>query len=239
MPKRLQIPIIDEDDSVLVVCKPAGLRTVPDRWDANKPNLDEELKKIVPTASVVHRLDVGTSGVMVFAKTPEAHRSLSLQFQQRTVRKTYWALVRGIPVESSGNIDLPIAEDPKRPGKMIIHSRGKSSLSYYEVIARTRHFAVVQVYPQTGRHHQVRVHLAALGHPITADALYGGGDAFYLSEIKPNYRGKAAERPLLARVALHALRLQFVHPRTGQMVLYEANLPKDLTVAWKQIQRWD
>ncbi len=239
MSKKNPISILYEDESLIVLHKPSGILTVPDRWDPKKPNLDQWLKERIPTSSVVHRLDLETSGVILFAKTSEAHRALSLQFQNRRVTKTYWALVSGTPEKVSAKIDLPIAEDLKVLGKMRIHRSGKASQSEYRIVERFRRFSVLHVSPKTGRHHQVRLHLSAIGHPLAVDALYEGRKALYLSEFKRNYRGENEERPLLSRISLHALRIEFFHPETDEKVLFEADLPKDLAVALKQIKKWN
>jgi 23S rRNA pseudouridine955/2504/2580 synthase/23S rRNA pseudouridine1911/1915/1917 synthase len=236
--KKEVVPVLYEDDALLVVHKPAGVLTVPDRWDPQAANLDERLKELIPESSVVHRLDKETSGVMVFAKTSESHRSLSLQFQNRGVQKTYWALVRGMVETASGLIDLPIAEHPKVPGKMYIHPSGKPSQSEYRVMEKYQKFSILHVFPKTGRHHQVRVHLQAIGYPLAVDQLYGGSEAIYLSEFKRNYRGKDKEKPLLHRVSLHALSLEFIHPTTNQKMVFQAPLPKDLEATLRQIRKW-
>lgn len=241
MSKNTHLPqIIYEDDVLVVINKPPHILTVPDRWDPAKPNLDQWLKEKIPTASIVHRLDRETSGVILFAKTSEVHRALSLQFQRREIQKTYWALVNGTPIKESDTIDLPIADDPKVVGKMYINRSGKSSFSHYQLIEKFRHFSLVYVYPKTGRHHQVRVHLEAIGHSLVVDPLYGGREQLFLSEFKRNYRpGKREEQPLLARVSLHALQIEITHPLKNEKITFEAELPKDLQVALKQIRKWD
>jgi len=235
------IPIIYEDSALIVADKPAFLLTIPDRFDPEKENLLDILRETRGEVFTVHRIDRETSGLVVFAKTQEAHRTLSLQFEQREVVKDYLALVDGFVRDEEGKIDLPIGESLSHPGKMEVKSRGKASHTSYKVLERFKGFTLVEAGIHTGRTHQIRVHFAAIGHPLAVDAMYGQREAFFLSEIKSrNYHlGKdQEERPLMSRTTLHAWRLQFKHPETGQAMGFESELPKDFAAVLKQLRKW-
>ncbi len=240
MPKH-KIELLYEDNAVLVVNKPAGLLTIPDRF-GNTESVLHELERRHGRVLVVHRLDRETSGVLCFARTEEAHRHLSLQFEKHTVDKFYLALVEGGMPDEEGEIDKPIGAHPTIAGKMVITSSGKPSLTLYRVLERFAHFTLVEALLKTGRTHQVRVHFQSIGFPLAVDALYGRRSAFFLSEVKGRaYRtGKFSgeERPLLARTSLHAFRLRFDHPVSGERLEFCAELPKDFAVALQQLRKW-
>ncbi|MCS7035766.1 MAG: RluA family pseudouridine synthase [Saprospiraceae bacterium] len=233
--------LLYEDEAVIVVNKPAGLLTIADRF-GNADNLHEWLERRYGRVLVVHRLDRETSGVLCFARTEEAHRHLSLQFENHTVDKFYLALVDGVVQEEEGEIDKPIGPHPTIAGKMVITASGKPSLTFYRVLERFQHFTLVEALLKTGRTHQARVHLQSIGYPLTVDALYGRRSALYLSEIKGRaYKaGKFSEeeRPLLARTALHAFRLRFLHPTSEERMEFRAEPPKDLSAVLQQLRKW-
>ena len=231
-----------EDEHWLFVNKPAGLLSVPDRYDQRLPNILHLLrKKYGPEIFIVHRLDRETSGVLVVAKTETAHRQLSLQFQQRKVEKTYLALVLGQPNPTTGTIDQPIYA-PDQAKKMMVSTQGKPALTHYETLETFRGYSLVAAQPVTGRTHQIRVHLQYLGYPIVADPLYGDGKPFLLSKLKGKRKyhlgADQTERPLLARTGLHAHRLNLFHPVTGQPTTVEAPPPKDLRATLAQLRKW-
>jgi tRNA pseudouridine32 synthase/23S rRNA pseudouridine746 synthase len=198
-------------DAQLIVCdKPAGLLAVPGRGDAGHHHLLGWLRERWPDADVVHRLDMATSGLMVFARGPEAQRRLSAQFAQRAVDKTYVALVAGELPGDAGEIELPLAPDwPRRPMQHVDPERGKPSLTRWRVLACEPGRSRVALTPVTGRSHQLRVHLLAIGHPILGDTLYA-----------PPAVAAAAPRLLLDACAL-ALR----HPATGAALRFERPPP--------------
>ncbi|MDZ7262372.1 MAG: RluA family pseudouridine synthase, partial [candidate division KSB1 bacterium] len=212
------ITILYEDEAVLAINKPAHLLVIPDRWDPNKSNLFSILQRRYPEHKiyVVHRLDEGTSGLVLFAKTPEAHRHLCQQLQQRRMAKTYLAIVIG-EVERDGVVDLAMGADRRKKGKMAVQNQGKESVTEYQILERYRGFTYLKVMPKTGRTHQIRLHLQAIGHPLAVDPVYGERQAIYLSELKPRYKQKpdAVERPLIDRLTLHAAEIRFAHPITG------------------------
>ncbi|MFZ2897239.1 MAG: RluA family pseudouridine synthase [Saprospiraceae bacterium] len=233
--------LIYEDESLLVAEKPAFMLSIPDRFSPEKENLLDLLREGREEVYTVHRLDRETSGIILFAKTREAHRDLSLQFEKREVSKKYLALVDGAVMDEEGRIEQPIGESQSHPGKMEITKRGKPSLTLYKVLERFKGYTLVEADIQTGRTHQIRVHFAAIGHPLTVDSLYGQREAFFLSEIKGKkfQLGKfQEERPLMTRTTLHAWRLQFRHPESGEMMDIQSELPKDFAALLNQLRKW-
>jgi 23S rRNA pseudouridine1911/1915/1917 synthase len=233
--------LLYEDAAVLVVAKPAGLLTIPDRF-GNKDSLQSALERDHGKVYVVHRLDRETSGVLCFARSEAAHRHLSMQFEHHTVDKFYHVLVEGIVHHDEGEIDKPIGEHPTIPGKMIITAHGKPSLTFYRVLERFQRYTLLEAQLKTGRTHQIRVHFQNIGYPLAVDALYGRRAAFILSEIKGKayktgkYSGE--ERPLLERTSLHASRLRFDHPVSGERLEFCAELPKDFQAVLNQLRKW-
>lgn len=203
------VPILYLDAALLVVDKPAGLLTVPGKGPELADCLLGRLTRLYPNTRLVHRLDRDTSGAMVFARSHPAQRHLGLQFENRQVGKTYVARVAGWPDEDGGRIDLPLATDwPNRPRQHVDRERGKAALTLWEVLSRDLDgTARVKLRPQTGRSHQLRVHLAAIGHPILGDPLYGDGD------------------DRAGRLMLHAAGLSLRHPADGRPVSFDSTLP--------------
>lgn len=200
LPPAGNLELIFSDDSLVVVNKPAGLLAVPGRGADKQDCLATRLQATFPDALVVHRLDMATSGLMVFARGPEIHRRLSSAFRERTIEKRYEAVVRGKLDPESGEVSLPIAVDwPNRPLRKIDDVSGKPSLTRYRTLGFMGDSARVELEPITGRTHQLRLHMAAIGHPILGDALYG----------------EAASSP---RLMLHAISLRFIHPLTGKQL---------------------
>ncbi len=231
--------IIFEDDTLAVLNKPSGLLVVPDRYDPDVPSLQILLREKYGRIFVVHRIDRETSGLVAFAKTSEAHRSLSVQFECRDTEKVYQAICVGEGGDDRGRIDLPISEDLKIKGKMRIDTRdGKPSVTSYEVLERFSGFSFVEAKPETGRTHQIRVHLGSVGLPILGDRKYGGGEGMYLSSLKPSYRTNGEEKPLLSRTALHAAKITFVHPSTSVRMTCEAPIPKDMRIVLNYLRRF-
>lgn len=188
-----------QDDFLLVVNKPAGLLAVPGRGADKQDCLAARLQQQFPDTLVVHRLDMATSGLMVFARGEAMQRRLSQMFRERTVDKRYVAIVTGELVAAHGEIDLPIAEDwPNRPRRKIDRAKGKPSLTRYRLLAfdAASNTSRVELEPVTGRTHQLRLHLAAIGHPILGDALYGDANS-------------------APRLLLHASTLGFSHPQSN------------------------
>lgn len=233
--------LIYEDEDVLVIDKPSGLLTVPDRYLPELPNALDSLSKKYGEVRPVQRLDKETSGLLCFARHQDAQRSLSIQFEQRIVEKTYLAIVENKPAIEIGEIDYALAPHPGKPGRMIVSNKGKSSTSKYRIKEELGGYTLLEVKIMTGRTHQIRVHLAAIGHPLLVDSFYGHRDKLLLSEIKgrryrPNRSGE--ERPLLSRVPLHAHTLGFVHPSTEEEINFTSEMPKDMRAAVAQLRKW-
>jgi tRNA pseudouridine32 synthase/23S rRNA pseudouridine746 synthase len=199
--------LVHVDDHLLVWDKPSGLHTVPAKPPGTADCLEARAKAAWTGALLVHRLDRDTSGIVVMARTRLAQRHLGWQFERRQVAKVYVARVAGEVAGDAGRIDLPLICDwPNRPRQMVCHARGKAAVTDWQVIGREAGETRVALRPLTGRSHQLRVHLAALGHPILGDPLYGDAGA--------------AER-----MQLHALTIGFRHPDGGRTVEFEAALP--------------
>ncbi len=233
-------PVIYEDETLLAFDKPAGLAVTPDPRDPAAPNLLALVRsRFGPGIANVHRLDADASGVLVCARTKAALDALSGQFQAKTAARTYHALVEGAPAEDEFTIERALREDTGRPGRMCPADKGgKPGVTRFRVLERFRGFAWLACEPLTGRPHQIRVHLAAAGSPILNDSLYGTDNRLLLSRFKRGYKGRAEERPLVSRLALHASELIVRHPATGAPVTLRAPLPKDIAVALKYLRRF-
>ena len=235
-PPRLEF--IYEDADLVVINKPAHLLSVPDRFGPGIFNLYNLLQDKYGEIYIVHRLDKDTSGVIIFAKNSESHRKLSTAFEDRKVTKRYWAIVLGA-VGTEGEIDLPIGEDPHRPGKMCIDTEnGKPSLTHYRLKESLGDYSLLELEPHSGRTHQIRVHLKAIGHPLLVDPLYGSRSELLLSSLKRKYKQKPekAERPLIGRLTLHAAYLELDHPSSAARLSWEVPLPKDMRSTIKQLK---
>lgn len=209
------IPVLYVDDHLLVVSKPAGLPSLVDGYNPEAPYLTGILKGTYPALWVVHRLDRQTSGVIVFARTAAAHRDLNTQFEQRRAVKTYHALVQGLPAWDSRSIRLPLRADGDRRHRTVVdHQRGKPAETDLLVLERFDQVALLRATPHTGRTHQIRAHLAAVGHPIVSDPLYGG-----------------AELSGLPRLGLHAYSLRLFHPGSKDEMEFIAPYVEDIAQA--------
>lgn len=208
-PPQDPLVILHEDAEVLLVNKPAGLLSVPGKGPELADCLLARVQAAFPDALLVHRLDRDTSGVMIFALTPHAQRHLGLQFEKRMTQKTYVARIWGVPTQKTGTVDLPLIVDwPNRPRQMVDHEKGKPAQTDWRVLKDEGDTARVRLHPRTGRSHQLRVHMLALGHPIL-------GDPFYAT-------GPARDFP---RLMLHSLELRFKHPQGGRSMKIRAALP--------------
>jgi RluA family pseudouridine synthase len=199
------------DDTLLVLNKPAGLPVQPDGWESASPYLLEQAQAEHGRLWIVHRLDKGTTGVLLLARTAEAHRMLSIEFERHQARKVYHAIVNGLPAWENKSARQPLSSDIGHRHRTVVDRlRGKASTTDFVVLERFRAHALLEAQPLTGRTHQVRAHVAALGHPLLADGLYG-----------------APATDLIGRTALHAIRLEIHHPLTGQLRTFEAPYPDD------------
>ncbi len=218
--ENIPLDIVHEDETLLILDKPAGLVVHPGNgnWSGtllnallhHAPQLDK-----VPRAGIVHRLDKDTSGLMVVAKTLEAQTDLVRQMQARSVKRYYQALVRG-NVEGSGSVDAPIGRHPTLRTKMAVVKTGKPARTHYRVVERFIGCTLVECALETGRTHQIRVHMTSIGHPLVGDPVYGGGASC------------VPKGPAFHRQALHARRLGLVHPATGKAMLWKSPLPEDM-----------
>jgi RluA family pseudouridine synthase len=228
--------ILYADPAILVVNKPAGLRSLQDGYDKTLPHLltvlEPEYGSLRPGVSgdkalwMVHRLDRETSGVLVIARSVDAHRSLNTQFMERQVHKTYHALVAGDPPWDETQIDLPLRKDGDRSHRTVVDpKRGKAASTSVEVLERFGAITLVAAHPHTGYTHQIRAHLTALGFPLVGDGLYNREP---LTPLPPS---TSPGQPCLDRLALHALSIAFIHPTTGLPVEFSAPYPSDFTAA--------
>lgn len=228
--------ILLETDHFIVLNKPSGLLSIPDR-EGKEISLKQILQERYEQIFTVHRLDRDTSGIIVFAKDEETHKYLSQAFEDRTVEKYYLGIVQGVPPIKQQTIDAPIAENMARRGLMLIHQRGKQSITDYEVIEEFGKFSLLRFRIHTGRTHQIRVHMHHVGHPIVVDPLYGDASPILVSSFKRNYnlsRTEEEERPILARLGLHAEKLLFKDAK-GKAYTVEAPLPKDMRALLQQL----
>lgn len=211
--------------------------SIPDRKQS-EPSLKDRLKEKYGNIYTVHRLDKGTSGVIVFAKDEESHKQLSQLFEGRDVVKKYMGLVHGAVSPATGTIEAAIAEHPAKNGRMITHIKGKTSITDYEVLESFRLFTWVAFQIHTGRTHQIRVHMQYIGNSIVCDELYGDPAPVLLSDFKKNYKlskREEEERPILGRLGLHAAHLSF--SLNGEAFTFEAELPKDLKALLQQLRK--
>jgi len=230
--------IIEENNDWVALNKPAGLLSIPDR-EGKEISLKVLLKEKYGDIFTVHRLDRDTSGLIIFAKNELAHKFLSKQFEERQTKKIYQGLVIGSLAEQKGSINSPIAEHPANNGTMIIHRKGKESLTDYEVLEDLKIYSLVQFRIHTGRTHQIRVHMQDLGHPIVCDPVYGDGKPILVSSLKSKFKlskDVEEERPILNRLALHSYQLSFKGMDEKEVSL-EAPLPKDMRATLQQIAK--
>ncbi len=250
MPRPTPLPILWQQGSILAIDKPAGLAVIPGRDESESliQRLAEQLNLQCsgtgdPRVRVVHRLDKDTSGVVLYATDVAAQRFLSHQFQNNTIIKEYLAIVAGRPSGDEGTVGGAIGPHPTSPKHMIVTKHGRPALTNWKVEGRYGDWALLRVFPKTGKTHQIRVHMKSLGLPLAVDPLYnpprdGATPGLWLSQFKRDYRPTRgeAERPLIARLTLHAHRLTFQTPQ-GQTVTIESEPPKDFRATVNQLNR--
>ncbi len=220
------------DELLLAVNKPAGLPTLPDGYRGDAPSLIALLQQVFGRLWVVHRLDKETSGVLLFARTAEAHRTLNAQFAAHQTAKIYHALVVGRPTWDEHTIDLPLRPDGDRRHRTVVDvARGKPSVTRCRVLMRFAAYSLVEARPLTGRPHQIRAHLAAEGLPIVGDLLYAGQGGRLQGEAGAVLRRLLTDDAPLARLGLHARALTIVHPASSAPLTLEAPCPADFNVA--------
>lgn len=219
-PEAIALDVVHEDEALIVIDKPAGLVVHPGNGNWSGTLLNALLYHApqlaqVPRAGIVHRLDKDTSGLMVVAKTLEAQTDLVRQLQARTVKRHYQALVRGT-LERGGTVDAPVGRHPTQRTRMAVVKSGKPARTHYRVLERFVDCTLVECALETGRTHQIRVHLASIGHPLVGDPVYGGGAS------------RVPRGPLFHRQALHARRLGLIHPGSGKAMSWKSALPEDM-----------
>jgi 23S rRNA pseudouridine1911/1915/1917 synthase len=239
-PEDIPLRVVHQDAHLLVIDKPAGLVVHPGAGNPSGTLVNALLRHVTDLSGIggvlrpgiVHRLDRGTSGLLVVAKDDETHRRLVRQFASRAVEKEYLALVHGVPSARSGEVSAPIGRDPVHRKRMSVRApRGREARTAWTREETFDGASLLRVRLHTGRTHQIRVHLASIGHPVVGDAVYGGTRA-------PSSRRAAAREALraLARPALHAARLAFTHPASGERVAFTAPLPADLDFALERLR---
>lgn len=215
-PMSPYLEVLYQDDDLVAFNKPSGLLTVIGRLPEHQDCFEARVTRVFPTATIVHRLDMATSGVIVVALNKESHVAISRQFEKRQTEKYYLARVYGHLAEKEGSINLPLMFDwPNRPRQKVDHEKGKQALTYYKELVIEEESTLVELRPVTGRSHQLRVHMLSLGHPILGDRLYATGEALLASE----------------RLQLHAKFLAIHHPKTGEPLHFHAECPFASTIA--------
>ena len=211
-PDGKDLLVVFADPDLIVVNKPAGLPSVPGRPPELKDSAISRLQAMYSDALVVHRLDMATSGLLLFARGPTMQRALSQLFEQRQIKKRYEAVVHGHLKALAGTIELPLIADwPNRPRQKVDWAHGKPATTHWRLMPKqhSEHYSRLELYPITGRSHQLRLHLSAIGHPIVGDSLYGSDD---LSGVN-------------SRLLLHASHLEFIHPVQQELVEFCTTVP--------------
>ena len=238
--KNSDYSVIYSDDDFVVLNKRSGILIAADRYNEDAPRLDLLAEKEFGKLYAVHRIDKDTSGLIIYARNADAQRNLSMQFEKREVHKTYHALVYGHPLWETLEVKLPLLPDGDARHRTVVNKKiGKPSFTSFRLIGTCGPYSWIEAQPKTGRTHQIRVHLAENGLCIVFDPLYSGNQKpLRLSEIKKKWNGdEYEERPLLSRLALHAYKIEFTHPRTGEAVSFEAPYPKDMEATRKQLSK--
>tara|TARA_R110000744_G_scaffold9477_2_gene30241 strand:- start:10603 stop:11286 length:684 start_codon:yes stop_codon:yes gene_type:complete len=216
-PMSPYLDIVYQDNDIVVLNKPSGLLTVPGRLPEHQDCLQNRVLKVLPTATVVHRLDMATSGIILMALNKPAHVAISRQFEKRLTQKSYIARVFGRIEKAQGSVEQPLICDwPNRPKQKVDHENGKAALTHYKVLSYRENndkkiTTLVELTPVTGRSHQLRVHMLSLGHPILGDRLYAHEQALTMSN----------------RLQLHAKMLQITHPVSAQILTFSKACPFD------------
>jgi 23S rRNA pseudouridine1911/1915/1917 synthase len=230
--QKIPLEIVYEDDDVLVIDKPPGLVVHPAPGNRDRTLVNALLAHCgaslsgiggVARPGIVHRLDKDTSGLMIVAKNDRAHQALSRQFADRTLSRTYQAIVWGVPMPRAGSVEAPIGRHLRDRKKMAVTAKGRTALTHYKLLEAFTKTSLVECKLATGRTHQIRVHLAHIKHPVVGDPVYG--------------RSKGSGGNIVfSRQALHAAALQFCHPRTEKIMRFTADLPKDMADLLKSLK---
>jgi 23S rRNA pseudouridine1911/1915/1917 synthase len=243
MRRKQNFSVVYEDEHIIGVNKAPGIAVGADRWDESAERLDLLLGSVYEgPVFTAHRLDRDTSGIIVFARDIATHRLLCGAFESRQAEKLYYAVIHGRPAWTETDCDLSLVPDGDKQHRTIIDKyRGKKSLTRFRLLLSAGSYAVVEARPATGRTHQIRVHLASLGHPVVCDPLYGARGSpkpVYLSAFKRGWHGDPLdEKPLLDRLGLHAVRLTLPYPGAESRLDLEAPLPRDMAALLKQLEK--
>ena len=237
--QKNKLEIIFENEKFVAVNKPSGLLTIPDRHDELLSSLYKTLQQQYEKIFIVHRLDRDTSGIILFAKDEATHKYLSQLFEQRNVEKYYLGIIQGALQNKKGIIEEPIMEHPVKKGMMVVHAKGKPSVTEYEVQEEYGIYSLVKFKIHTGRTHQIRAHMKHLDHPIACDEIYGDPKPILLSSFKKKFKlskHDEEERPMLNRLALHSYELKF-KSQDGKEYDLKAELPKDMRALLQQLNK--
>ena len=232
--------IVFQNNDLIAVNKPSGWLSIPDRHDPALVSVKSWLETKGDKVFIIHRIDKDTSGLIVFAKNAEAHKYYNTLFQNRSLEKVYFGIVAGAFNHEKGTCDQPIEEHPIIAGKMRVGRKGKAALTHYFVEEQYKGYAFMRFIIETGRTHQIRVHMQNIGHPLACDPLYGSGESIMLSAFKKKFnlsKKDEEERPLLNRLALHAYSLSF-EDQQGNAITLVAPLQKDVDACLKQMRKW-
>jgi RluA family pseudouridine synthase len=242
--KRPLFSLVYEDENIAAVDKCSGIAVKGYRWDPSGERLDKLVADSLCLQKIytVHRIDRETSGLVIFAKNSEAHKTLSMAFESREIKKRYIAVVCGRPSWKETVCDLALVPDGNKKHLTVIDRfRGKKAMTSFRLLGSVQNYSVLEALPETGRIHQIRVHLAALSHPVACDELYGNAKPVLLSAIKRGWRGdRLDERPLLSRLGLHAAEL-FIPGYAGKGaeagLSLKAPLAKDMSALIRQMEK--
>jgi len=236
IPQAIPVDVVFEDEDLLVVNKPAGMPVHPGAGNPDGTLVNALLARLerlstvggVERPGIVHRLDKDTTGLMVVAKNDLAHRRLSDALAARRIHRVYWAIVLREPRDNSGVVNAPVARHPANRTKMaVVRQGGRPAVTHWRVLERFHGFCLLECRLETGRTHQIRVHMASVGHPVLGDECYGGDPSRAIQLIAPGNRTLIQAVRAVGRQLLHARELSFRHPRTGEDLHFEAPLPRD------------
>ena len=238
-PQKMDLNIVFEDSEIMVINKTAGMLVHPGAGNPDNTLLNgllahNEAQSLLPRAGIVHRLDKQTSGLMVVAKTTQAYNSLVQQLKEHTVERQYFAIVKGT-LNTGNTIDMSIGRHLKNRTKMAVVVNGKRAVTHFKILENFKHYTSIKVNLETGRTHQIRVHMHYVGHPLLGDPVYGNP-----MRVEPSLE---AELKLIIRnfprQALHAQLLSFIHPKTNKLVRFKSNKPSDLVELLEELRDFD
>jgi len=230
--------ILYQDEALLVINKPAGLSTLPDGYNPSLPHIKSVLEQQYGPLWIVHRLDKDTSGVLLLARSAEAHRSLNTQFEKHLVSKVYHALVFGNPEWQEKTVSLPLRPNGDRQHRTVIDPRaGKPAVTHLRVLESFGHYCLLEAIPETGRTHQIRAHLSALGLSILGDKLYGKGNYLQVGgKVRLPQQDQDPLIRLTESMGLHAWSVEITHPLSGERLKFTAPYPAELMAVLQQLR---